>query len=229
MGGSGRAAGAGWNEEIADGREHADEPLQVPGRSKALHHPLSPTERQMRSLRSVIQPFVRAVFDCRHDLAPGNCVGAELVSDHASGWAALFLQEAGQQAFRRFSVASALENFVEHIVILIDSPPELVLLAQDRDHDFVEMPDVTTAWRLAPEAASVSRPELQRPSADGLVGDEDAALEQHLLNQPQAQREPEVQPDRMGDDLWWEAMALVADRLAHVSQSTRLAVMPELT
>jgi hypothetical protein len=33
----------------------------------------------------------------------------------------------------------------------------------------------------------------------------------------------------MGDDLWWEAMALVADRLAHVSQSTRLAVMPELT
>ncbi len=44
-----------------------------------------------------------------------------------------------------------------------------------------------------------------------------------------AQREPEVQPDRMGDDLWWEAMALVADRLAHVSQSTRLAVMPELT
>jgi hypothetical protein len=54
VGGSGRAAGAGWNEEIADGREHADEPLQVPGRSRALHHPLSPTERQMRILRTVL-------------------------------------------------------------------------------------------------------------------------------------------------------------------------------
>ncbi len=50
------------------------------GDRKPLHHPLSPTERQMRILRSVIQPFVRAVFDCRHDLAPGGCVGAKLVS-----------------------------------------------------------------------------------------------------------------------------------------------------
>ena len=34
MGGRGRAAGAGWNEKIADGREHVDEPLQVLGDRK---------------------------------------------------------------------------------------------------------------------------------------------------------------------------------------------------
>jgi len=28
---TGRAAGAEWNEEITDGREDTDEPLQVPG------------------------------------------------------------------------------------------------------------------------------------------------------------------------------------------------------
>jgi hypothetical protein len=31
MGGRGGAAGARWNEKIADGREDTDEPLQVPG------------------------------------------------------------------------------------------------------------------------------------------------------------------------------------------------------
>ena len=31
MGGRGGAVGARWNEKIAGGREHADEPLQVPG------------------------------------------------------------------------------------------------------------------------------------------------------------------------------------------------------
>jgi hypothetical protein len=31
VGRTGRAVGAGWNEEIADGREHTDEPLQVSG------------------------------------------------------------------------------------------------------------------------------------------------------------------------------------------------------
>src|SRR5919107_3157 len=55
MGGRGGAAGAGWNEEIADGREDTDEPLQVPGRSKALHHPLASAERQMRILRPIVE------------------------------------------------------------------------------------------------------------------------------------------------------------------------------
>ena len=183
----------------------------------------------MRILGPVVETFVRAVLDVWHDLAPSGRVGAKLIGDHAPGWAALFLQEAGQQAFRRFGVAAALEDFIEHIAILINRPPEPVFLARDRDHDLIQVPDVTAAWRLAPEAANVSRPELQRPSADGLVRDEDAALEQHLLNQPQAQRELEVQPDRMGDDLRRKAMKFVADRLAHVSQSTRLAVMHELT
>ena len=221
MGGRGGAAGAGWNEKIADGREDTDEPLQVPGRSKALHHPLSSAERQMRIFRSIVKPLVRAVFDVWHDLTLGGRVGAELVGDHPPGWAALLPQQTLQQALGRLGVASALDDLIEHIAVLINRPPQPVLLARDRDHDLIEVPDVAAARRLAPETASVRRPELQRPAADGLVGDDDAALEQHLLDQPQAQRKPEVQPDRMGDDLRRKAVAFVADGLAHAGPSTR--------
>ena len=93
MGGRGGAAGAGWNEKIADGREDIHEPLQVPGRSKALHHPLSSPERQMRILCPVVEPFVRAVLDVWHDLAPSGRVGAKLIGDHSSWRAALLLQQ----------------------------------------------------------------------------------------------------------------------------------------
>jgi hypothetical protein len=55
MGGRGGAVGARRNEKIADGREDTDEPLQVPGRSKALHRPLASAERQMRILRPVVE------------------------------------------------------------------------------------------------------------------------------------------------------------------------------
>ena len=142
----------------------------------------------------------------------------------------VIMRRGGQPCFfnRRFSKRlaalvsrRALDDLIEHIAVLIDSPPEPVLLAGDGDHDLVEMPNVAAAWRLAPETAGVRRPELQRPAADRLIGDDDAALEQHLLDQPQAQREPEVQPDRMGDDLGWKAMAFVADGLAHAGPSTR--------
>src|SRR5687768_8332979 len=55
VGRTGRAAGAGWNEKVADGREHVDEPLQPSGRSKALPRPFSPAERQMRILRPIVE------------------------------------------------------------------------------------------------------------------------------------------------------------------------------
>ena len=169
MGGKSRAAGVGWNEKVAGDRKDTGETLEPSRRSKALHRPLAPAQRQMRILCSVIQPFVRAVLDFWHDLTLGGRVGAKLVSDHPSWRAALLAQETLQQAFRRFGIASALEDFIEHVAILIHRPPQPVFLARDRDHDFVEMPDVTVAWRLKPKTASESRPELQRPAADGLI------------------------------------------------------------
>jgi hypothetical protein len=55
MSGKSRAAGAGWSEEIADSREDTGEPLQASGRSKALHRPLSPPQRQVRILRPIVE------------------------------------------------------------------------------------------------------------------------------------------------------------------------------
>jgi hypothetical protein len=159
----------------------------------------------------------------------GGSIRAELVGDHSPGRTALLAQETPQQALGGLGVASALDDLIENLAVLINRPPQPVFLARDRDHDFVEMPDVATAWCLAPEAASVRRPELQRPPADSLIGHDDAALEQHFLDQPQAQREPKVQPDRMGDDLGWKAMAFVANGPAHAGSSTPLDLMSGLT
>jgi hypothetical protein len=45
--------------------------------------------------------------------------------------AALLLQEAPEQSLRRLGVAPALNDFVEPVSILINRPPEPVLLAGD--------------------------------------------------------------------------------------------------
>jgi hypothetical protein len=52
------------------------------------------------------------------------------------------------------------------------------------------------------------RPEFDSPAPDCLIGHVDAALEQHFLKLAQAQIEPEVEPNRVGDDLRWKAVAL---------------------
>jgi hypothetical protein len=161
VGSAGRAAGAGWNEKVADGREHDDEPLQPSGRSKALPRPFASAKRQMRILRPIIKPLVRAVFDFWHDLTVGGSVGAELVGDHSPGWAALLPQQPFQQTLGCLGVASILDNLIEHIAVLINRPTQPVFLARDRDHDLVEVPDIAAARPLAPEAAAYSGPNVR--------------------------------------------------------------------
>ena len=56
---------------------------------------------------------------------------------------------------------------------------------------------------------------LQCPLPHRLVTDHDAAGGQHLLDHSQAQREAEIQPDRVADDLGWKAVTGVSVRSEH--------------
>lgn len=78
------------------------------------------------------------------------------------------------------------------------------------------MPDVASAGLLAVQATSVIQSEFHGPAADGFIGDNNPALEQHFLDKAKAEREPEIEPDGVDDDLRREAMAFVAHgRLGH--------------
>lgn len=73
------------------------------------------------------------------------------------------------------------------------------------------MPDIVSGGLLASQATCIFGPELLRPSPYRFVRYDNAALQQHFLDQAQAERKPEIKPDRVRDDLWREAMALIAD------------------
>jgi hypothetical protein len=68
----------------------------------------------------------------------------------------------------------------------------------------------TNPPRPAPPAQS---PHAAHPAPNGLVGDHNAALRQQILDVTKAQREPEIEPDRLSDDFGWEPGSLVADFL----------------
>ena len=65
---------------------------------------------------------------------------------------------------------------------------------------------------LSAHLPGVNPTEFACLSPDGFVRKDEAALQQHLLDKPQAQRKPEIQPHRIGDDLRWKAVVLVSDR-----------------
>jgi len=213
MPGEGRGCVAGWNEAVSDSGEDEYEALQVLPGSKSLHQLLPFPDRQMGVLRPVVQPLVGAVLGRRHDVLLRRAVGAELVGDDALRADALLLQQALQKLGSGVLVTLFLYDLVEDVAILIDRAPQPAFLTRNVDHHFVEMPDIVATWGFALQAAGEVGAEFHRPSPDRLVREHDPALRQHLLDQAQAQRETEVEPDRMGDDLWWKTVALIADGL----------------
>ena len=203
------AVGAGRNKVVTDGGEYADEPLQTSRRSEALHRSLSSPKGQMGVFRPVVESLMGAMPDCGHDFSPRRDVRAELVGDDALGRDALLFQQAPQQTGRGLAVAPGLQNLVENIALLIDRAPEPMFLSGDADDDLIEMPDVAAAGPLALEPANEILAEFESPTPHGLVGDQDPALEEHFLDQAQAQRESEIEPNGIGDNLAWEAVSLV--------------------
>src|SRR3984893_12713501 len=55
------------------------------------------------------------------------------------------------------------------------------------------------------------RPEVVHPAPDGLIGDHDPAFRQQIFDVAEAQREPNIKPDRLLDDFGREAVAAIAD------------------
>jgi hypothetical protein len=55
--------------------------------------------------------------------------------------------------------------------------------------------------------------EFEHPSTDRLIADHQSALSQEILDIPIAQREPEVEPDSMSDDVGRKSVAGIGDGL----------------
>ena len=64
----------GWDEEISDCGEDADETLQRTWRAEPMHHPLPFSQRQVRVFSAVVQALVRSMLDRRHDLTMRRAV-----------------------------------------------------------------------------------------------------------------------------------------------------------
>src|SRR4051794_31301450 len=156
---------------------------------------------------SPYKTFVPPMLDRGHHLTLRGAIARQLVRDHHTRHAGPPFQQLPQQAFGGPLVAPALDQDVEHDPILVDRPPEPVLRSADHQAHFVEVPLVSRVWQLAADLVGEALAELARPLPHGLMAHVDATRRQHLFDHAQAQREPEVQPNGVADDLAWKAVA----------------------
>src|SRR4051794_27452897 len=107
-----------------------------------------------------IQALVPPVLDRGHHLALGGAVAGQLVRDQDTRGSALLFQQLAEQALGGLLVPPALDQDVEHDPILVDRPPEPVLLAGDHQAHLIQVPFVARAGQPAPDLVGEALPEL---------------------------------------------------------------------
>jgi hypothetical protein len=112
-------------------------------------------------------------------------------------------------------IASGLEKDVDHVAVMVDGPPKILLTPLNIDEQFVQVPGVAHRPPAAPQRARIRRPERATPLPNGLVGHDNAPLGEEIFRIAEAQTEPMVEPDGVTDDLGRKSIAAIAGRLPH--------------
>jgi len=91
----------------------------------------------------------------------------------------------------------------------VDGPPQVALHTLNADEYLVHVPAISRPRAPPLHAIDEGGGEFPTPPSNRLVGDRDAALGRQQFNITQAEAENMIQPDRVADDLGWEAMAVM--------------------
>lgn len=165
----------------------------------------------MAVLGSIVEAFVRPVFDARNNLAFGCAVGSEFVGDETLRRSPLLLHQPEQQTFRSFLIASTFKNFIQYNAILTNIAPQPELPAFDLHNNFVQMPNVARSGLSAAQSACDGGAELRNSSTDSFVRGINPTFQKHLFNLTKTEVETTIKPGCMSDDCWRKTVALVTD------------------
>src|SRR4029453_7375978 len=201
-------------EEILDEAVHGREALHLGGRLEAPHLTLALARRLMGDFSSIVRVLVRDVAHGRHHRPTSRRIAPQLVRDETSRYRPLAFQQLPEEARGGVPIAPGLHKDVDHIAVLVDGPPEILLPPLDGDEQFVQIPHVTHLPPAAPQRSRIRRPEGPTPLPNRLVGDRDAALSQQILRIVEAETKAVIEPDGVTDDLGRESIAAIAGRLA---------------
>jgi hypothetical protein len=190
--------------------------LRLSRRLESLHLPLSAPSRPMRVLGSIVEVATLPMLDIGQKLTLRNSITLQLVRDDDARRIVQTFQQPLEEALRSGGISAALHEDIEHDPVLVDSPPEITLLAVDPDENLIHVPLVPRPRPAAAQIVREARAEFETPPPNALVGDNHAPLRQDQLNVTKAQAEHVIEPHRVADELSRETVAVVrTGRLLH--------------
>ena len=191
---------------VVDGGMGGEKPLCRPGRSEPEMLAFTATGWLVRDLCPIVRTPAGDMAVSSAKIPQGCTVGSEPIRDDGVRQVSLALEELPHKLERRLLVASRLNEDIENLTRVVDGAPEIMDPAADPDEHLIEVPPPRRAWTTLPEPRRIDASELERPLPNRLIRDVDAALGAQVLDVAIAEREAELEPHGMPDDLGGEAV-----------------------
>lgn len=163
----------------------------------------------MTALRDCWRTDTGVVGSVREDFAIGNAVAPQLICDDSSRFPATRSQQSLEEAHRSLSISAPLQEYINHLTVLIHRTPEIVLLALDLHEDLIDEEGVTESLVPAPKFPGVLWPKLDAPQSDRYVADRDSALRHEIFDVTSTQIEAVIEPNRVLNNLRRETVPFV--------------------
>jgi hypothetical protein len=166
----------------------------------------------MRVFRPIVQTFVLTMLDTGQHLLLRCALAPQLIRDQHTRDVLTALEQLSEELLGGLLVPATLHQYIQHVPVLINSPPQIVLFPVDGEEDLIEMPRITG---LCPPPAQLVRVVLAKcaaPLPDRLIREDDPARCQQFFYVAIAEGESILEPHGLTDNLGREAVALVRRR-----------------
>jgi hypothetical protein len=83
-------------------------------------------------------------------------------------------EQASKEALSSRPIALCLKIDINHFTVLVDSPPQIMLLAVYLHEDFIDVSGISVASMTSLQTAGINRSEFDAPQPDRFTADGDA-------------------------------------------------------
>ena len=155
--------------------------------------------------------------DIRHQFSVSDTVTAQLICNDPPRFATVHSNQVLEESLSCIAVPARLQKYIDHLTVLVNSSPQIVLFALNFHEYFVYIESVTIALVISAQSLAEFGAELRAPKPDGLIAHRNTPLSQQILDISMTQIESVVEPNSVANYRRRESMAFVSDhsRIIH--------------
>ena len=117
----------------------------------------------MRKLCLVIGTLGRIVNCLWHKLSMRNAIASQLVRHNLSRFSLVIFQQPPEETLCSRTVTTVLEKHINHLAILINSPPQILLFTTNLHKYFIDVECIAEPLMAFFQSSSILRTELVAP------------------------------------------------------------------